>query len=44
LNLTDRELTLHYFKSKVEEFHGVVNRLPEGYTPKIKINIKEVEL
>jgi len=44
LNLTDKELTLHYFKSKVEEFHGVVNRLPEGHTPKIKINIKEVEL
>lgn len=44
LNLTDRELTLHYFKSKVESFNGIVNRLPEGRTPKIKINIKEVEL
>ena len=44
LNLTDRELTLHYFKSKVESFNGVVNKLPEGRSPKIKIYIKEVEL
>ena len=44
LNLTDREMTLHYFKSKVEKFNGIVNRLPEGHTPKIKIHIQEVEL
>lgn len=44
LNLTDREMTLHYFKSKVEKFNGIVNRLPEGHTPKIKINIKELDI
>lgn len=44
LNLTDREMTLHYFTSKVEKFNGIVNRLPEGYTPKIKINTKELDI
>jgi len=44
LNLTNRELTLHYFKSKVEKFNGVVNRLPEDYTPKIKIHTKEIDI
>ena len=44
LNLTDREMTLHYFKSKVEKFNGIVNRLPEGHTPKIKINIKQLDI
>ncbi len=44
LNLTDREMTLHYFKNKVGKFNGIVNRLPEGYTPKIKINIKELDI
>lgn len=44
LNLTDREMTLHYFKSKIESFNGVVNRLPEDYTPKIKIHTKEIDI
>jgi hypothetical protein len=44
LNLTDRVLTLHYFKSKVEKFNGVVNRLPENYVPKIKIEVEEIDL
>jgi hypothetical protein len=39
LNLTDRIFQLTYFKNKVEEFRGVVNKLPDGYTPKIKIEI-----
>lgn len=39
LNLTDRIFQLTYFKDKVNEFRGVVNKLPEGYTPKIKIEI-----
>lgn len=44
LNLTDRVLTLHYFKSKVEKFNGIIVRLPEGYVPKIKIEVEEVDL
>jgi hypothetical protein len=39
LNLTDRIFQLTYFKDKVEEFKGVITKLPEGYTPKIKIEI-----
>jgi len=39
LNLTDRIFELTYFKDKVEEFKGVITKLPEGYTPKIKIEI-----
>jgi hypothetical protein len=42
LNLTDRIFQLTYFKDKVEEFKGVVTKLPEGYTPKIKIEIVSI--
>jgi hypothetical protein len=39
LNLTDRIIQINYFDSKVEEFAGIRTELPEGYTPKIKIEI-----
>jgi hypothetical protein len=39
LNLTDRIMQINYFDSKVEEFAGIRTELPEGYTPKIKIEI-----
>ena len=42
LNLTDRIFQLTYFKDKVDEFKGVVTKLPEGYTPKIKIEIVSI--
>ena len=44
MNLSKRELHLHWFTSKVEEWEGVRNRLPEGYKPKIKIIIKEIDI
>ena len=43
MNLTDKVFFLTYFNSKVEKFNGVVNRLPTGYTPKIKIIYVELE-
>jgi hypothetical protein len=39
LNLTDRIIQINYFESKVEEFAGIRTELPDGYTPKIKIEI-----
>ncbi len=39
LNLTDKIIQINYFDSKVEEFAGIRTELPEGYTPKIKIEI-----
>jgi hypothetical protein len=39
LNLTDRIFQLTYFKDKVEEFRGVNAKFPNGYTPKIKIEV-----
>jgi hypothetical protein len=33
---------LHYLKDKVEKFEGIKQDLPNGYEPKIKIEIKEV--
>lgn len=42
LNLTDKVFELHYFKDKVERFDGITNKLPDGYTPKIKVVIKEI--
>ena len=42
MNLTDRILEVTYFKDKVKEFKGVKTDLPKGYTPKIKIEIKEI--
>jgi hypothetical protein len=43
MNLTDKVFFLTYFSSKVEKFNGVVNKLPNGYTPKIKIVYVELE-
>ena len=43
LNLTDKVFMLVYFKSKVEEFKGIINKLPKDYKPKIKIIIEELE-
>jgi hypothetical protein len=37
LDLTNKELTLNYFKDKVDEFKGIRTILPKGYTPKIKV-------
>jgi hypothetical protein len=42
MNLTDRILEVTYFKNKVKEFKGIKSDLPDGYVPKIKIEIKEV--
>ena len=42
LNLTDKIFQLHYFENKVESFEGIKVNLPEGYTPKIKIEVKKV--
>ena len=41
MNLTDRILQITYFKNKVNEFKGVNIQLPDGYQPKIKIEIIE---
>jgi hypothetical protein len=43
MNLTDKVFFLTYFNSKVEKFNGVINKLPNGYTPKIKIIYVELE-
>lgn len=40
MNLTDCALHLHYVEDKVATMHGVNNRLPKGYTPKIHIKIQ----
>ena len=42
MNLTDKIFSLHYFKDKVEKFEGIKQDLPNGYQPKIKIEINEV--
>jgi hypothetical protein len=42
MNLTDKIFSLHYLKDKVEKFEGIKQDLPNGYEPKIKIEIKEV--
>lgn len=42
MNLTDRIFELEYFADKVESFEGINNKLPKGYTPKIKIQIKKL--
>ncbi len=41
MNLTDRILQITYFKDKVKEFKGINTQLPNGYQPKIKIEIIE---
>jgi hypothetical protein len=42
MNLTDRILEVTYFTDKVNEFKGIKTNLPNGYVPKIKIEIKEI--
>jgi hypothetical protein len=42
LNLTDKIFHLEYFNDKVESFEGVKVNLPNGYSPKIKIEIKKL--
>jgi hypothetical protein len=39
MNLTDRILQITYFKGKVDEFKGINRKLPEGYQPKITIEV-----
>jgi hypothetical protein len=39
MNLTDKIFSLHYLKDKVESFEGIKKDLPNGYQPKIKIQI-----
>lgn len=41
MNLTDKIFQITYFKDKVEEFRGIKSNLPNGYVPKIKIQIIE---
>ena len=42
MNLTDRILEIEYFANEVESFEGVRNELPQGYSPKIQIRVKEI--
>lgn len=42
LNLTDKIFQLSYFENKVESFEGIKVNLPDGYTPKIKIEVKKI--
>ena len=42
MNLTDRILQITYFKNKVNEFKGINRQLPEGYQPKITIEVVPV--
>lgn len=42
MNLTDRILEIEYFADKVEAFMGINNKLPEGYQPKIRIEVKKL--
>jgi hypothetical protein len=39
MNLTDRVLQITYFKNKVNEFKGINRQLPDGYQPKITIEV-----
>ena len=39
MNLTDRILQITYFKGKVDEFKGINRKLPDGYQPKITIEV-----
>ena len=43
LNLTDNIFILNYFKENVTKFEGIKRKLPDGYTPKIKIQVKELK-
>jgi hypothetical protein len=39
MNLTDKVLQITYFKGKVNEFKGINRQLPDGYQPKITIEV-----
>jgi hypothetical protein len=39
MNLTDKILQITYFKDKVNEFKGINRQLPDGYQPKITIDV-----
>jgi hypothetical protein len=39
MNLTDKVLQITYFKNKVNEFKGINRQLPDGYQPKITIEV-----
>jgi hypothetical protein len=43
MNLTDKIFHLEYFTDKVESFEGIKRKLPNGYIPKIKIEIKKIK-
>lgn len=42
LDLTDKILWFVYFPENIKSYKGIVNRLPKGYTPKIKIKVQKV--
>lgn len=42
MNLTDKIFRVEWFADKVEIFKGVKANLPDGYTPKIKIEIQKL--
>ena len=42
LNVTDLVLELDWMSTKVEKMHGVNDKLPKGYTPKITIDIQKL--
>ena len=39
MNLTDKILEITYFEKEVKEFKGIKTDLPNGYVPKIKIEV-----
>ena len=42
MNVTDLVLELDWMSTKVEKMHGVTDKLPKGYTPKITIDIQKL--
>lgn len=42
LNLTDKILMVEYYEDRIDKFEGIVNKLPQGYTPTIKVMIKKL--
>lgn len=44
MNLTDKILQIEWFVTKVEQFKGINNQLPNGYKSKIKILINKVDV
>jgi hypothetical protein len=43
MNLTETILEVNYYDHKIKSFKGIINKLPKGYTPKIKIIINKLE-